>query len=121
GSATVTVNSPPLVTSNPTNRTVCAGSSGSFTATASGSPAPTVQWQASADGGATFTNIAGATSSTYTLTASLSDNGKQFRAQFANTCGTGFSSAASLTVIAAPSAAITTPAIVCGNSSGNIA
>jgi uncharacterized repeat protein (TIGR01451 family) len=121
GSATVTVNSAPLVTSNPTNRTVCAGSSVSFTGSASGSPTPGVQWQVSGDGGATFTNIAGATSSTYTFTASLSDNAKRFRAQFTNSCGTAFSSAAVLTVIAAPSAAITAAAIVCGNSSGNIA
>src|SRR5439155_25637205 len=54
-------------------------------------------------------------------TASLSDNGKRYRAQFTNSCGTAFSSAAALTVIAPPSAAITTPAIVCGNSSGNVA
>src|SRR5438093_6980382 len=43
-------------------RSVCAGSSVSFIASASGSPAPTVQWQVSADNGATFTDVPGATS-----------------------------------------------------------
>jgi hypothetical protein len=37
----------------------------SFTATASGTPSPTVQWQVSTDGGTTFSDIAGAISTTF--------------------------------------------------------
>jgi uncharacterized repeat protein (TIGR01451 family) len=121
GSAVVTLNSAPVVNANPSNKTVCAGSSVSFTAGANGTPAPVVQWQVSADGGATFTNLAGATSSTYTFTASLGDNLKRYRALFTNACGSALSGAASLTVNALPVATITTPPIVCANSTGNIA
>ncbi len=121
GSATVTINSSPAVTANPANKAVCAGSSVSFVASASGSPTPSAQWQVSLDGGATFTNVPGATSSTYTFTASLSDSGKRFRVLFTNPCGSALSSTASLVVNALPSAVITTAPIICANSTGNVA
>ena len=63
------------------------GDSVSFTAAASGVPTPTVQWQRSTDGGASFTNIAGATSTTYTFTAAAGDDGNQYRAVFTNVVG----------------------------------
>src|SRR5262249_26526061 len=57
---------PPSVTTNPSNQTVTYGvASVSFTAAASGSPAPTVQWQVSTGG--PFSDIPGATSTTYTI------------------------------------------------------
>jgi uncharacterized repeat protein (TIGR01451 family) len=121
GSATVTANSPPAVTANPANKAVCAGSSVSFSASAAGTPTPGVQWQVSLNGGATFTYVAGATSSTYSFTAALSDSGKSFRAVFTNACGTATSTAASLVVNALPSAAITADPVVCGGSTGNLA
>src|SRR5207245_8041739 len=62
--ATLTVNTAPSPTTNPVDTTVCAGALASFTAAASGSPAPTVQWQVSTDGGTIFTDIAGQTSTT---------------------------------------------------------
>src|SRR5262249_22169597 len=52
------------VVSSPSNTTVTSGQSASFSAAATGSPAPTVQWQVSSDGGATFTDVPGATSTT---------------------------------------------------------
>jgi uncharacterized repeat protein (TIGR01451 family) len=121
GSATVTINTAPAITTNPSNRTVCASNSVSFTSAASASPAATVQWQVSTDGGATFANIPGATSSTYTFTASLSDSGKNFRALFSNPCGSAVSSAAALVVNPLPSASITADSAVCGGSTGNAA
>jgi uncharacterized repeat protein (TIGR01451 family) len=121
GSAPVTVNAAPVVTGNPATKTVCAGSSVSFVASASGSPAPGAQWQVSLDGGATFTSAAGATSSTYTFTPSLSDSGKSFRVLFTNACGSALSSPASLVVNALPSAVITADPVVCAGSTGNIA
>jgi subtilisin-like proprotein convertase family protein len=51
----------------PATRTVCAGGSTTFTATANGGPI-TWQWQVSTNGGTTWTNISGATASTLTLT-----------------------------------------------------
>ena len=74
----------------------------SFTAAASGVPTPTVQWQRSTDGGASFTNIAGATSTTYTFTAALGDNGNKYRAVFSNVAGTATTTAATLNVGTAP-------------------
>ena len=99
--ATLTVNTAPVVTTSPTNQTVCAGSSVSFTAAASGSPAPTVQWQVNA--GAGWSDIAGATSTTLTFTTAAGDNGKQYRAVFHNSCSPdATTTAATLTVNTAP-------------------
>ena len=67
--ATLTVNFAPSVTTNPSDQTVSAGRRATFTAAASGNPTPTVQWQVSTDGGATFSNIAGATSTTLSFAA----------------------------------------------------
>jgi len=101
---------PPAVTTQPSDTSVAAGQSYSFTAAASGSPAPTVQWQVSTDGGSTFQNIAGATSNTVTGTAALSDSGKQFQAVYTNSTGTATSNAATLTVTAVAPQITTQPA-----------
>ena len=100
--ATLTVDFAPTVTTSPTSQTVNAGSSVTFTAAASGNPAATVQWAVSTDNGATFTNIAGATSTSYTFTTAASDNGKQFEAVFTDSVGSTTSTAATLTVDFAP-------------------
>jgi hypothetical protein len=105
--ALLTVNTAPAVTTNPTNQSVGSGQSVSFTASASGTPAPTVQWQVSTNGGVTFTNVAGATSATFTHSAPLSENGYQYRAVFTNACGTATTAAATLTVT--PSRSFTGP------------
>ena len=44
----------------------------------------TVQWEVSTDGGTTFTNISGATSTTYTFTATAAENGDEYQAVFTN-------------------------------------
>ncbi|MDQ1446859.1 MAG: large repetitive protein, partial [Acidimicrobiaceae bacterium] len=85
---TVNVNEAPAVTTNPADQTVNSGASVSFVAAASGFPAPTVQWQRSTNGGGSYTNIAGATSPTYTFTAASADNGNKYRAVFTNSSGT---------------------------------
>jgi len=96
----------PVVTSQPAGTTVPAGATYSFTAAASGSPAPTVQWLRSDDNGVTWTPVPGATSTTYTATAAAGDQGAQFEAVFTNTAGTATTSPATLTVTSAP--AVTT-------------
>src|SRR6266498_4022264 len=103
GTATTTA---AAVTTNPVDTTVCNGATATFTAAASGSPAPTVQWRVSSGG--PFSDIPGATSTTLMFTATTADNGKQYRAVFTNTCGTATTTAATLTVNASTSA--TTPA-----------
>lgn len=100
--ATLTVNTPPAVITQPGSLTVTAGQTASFTAAASGNPSPTVQWQVSSDGGTTWANISGAISATYSFTTSASDNGKQFRAVFTNLAGTATTNAGTLTVQTQP-------------------
>lgn len=100
--ATLTVNPVPVITTNPSSQSVNSGSMVSFTAATSDVPAPTVQWQVSTDGGATWSNISGATSTTLSFTATPSQNGNQYLAVFTNHCGTAMTTAATLTVTAIP-------------------
>jgi uncharacterized protein YkwD len=87
----------PMVTTQPSSQTIAGGSSVTFTAAASGTPAPTVQWQVSTSGGA-FTNIPGATSTTLSFTANASENGNQYQAVFTNSAGPATTDPATLTV-----------------------
>src|SRR5205807_1035403 len=82
------------ITTNPVSQAVNAGQTATFTAAATGSPAPAVQWQVSTNGGSTFANIAGATSTTLSFTASAGQNGNEYRAVFTNTAGTATTTAA---------------------------
>src|SRR5205814_1401943 len=88
------------VTTSPSNQTVTYGApSATFTAAASGSPAPTVQWQVNTGSG--FTNIGGATNTILTISnPTVAMSGSQYRAVFTNSCtpGTAPSTAATLTV-----------------------
>ena len=90
----------PSVTTHPQNTTVMAGATATFTAAATGTPAPTVQWQEYPSGGSAWADISGATSTTYTFTAEYSMTGNQYRAVFTNLGGSVQSNAATLTVTA---------------------
>ena len=89
--------SPPTVMSQPETVMLAGFSdSGSFTATADGSPLPAVQWQYSTDRRGRWTNISGATSTTLNFTAVPYLNyvfslGNAFRAVFTNAAGTAVS------------------------------
>jgi hypothetical protein len=86
----------PKITTQPTSQTVGLFATATFTAAASGSPTPTVQWQQSTNSGKTWTNISGATSTSYKVTA-LFNNGYEFRAVFTNSLGSATTNAAKLT------------------------
>ncbi|WP_406426857.1 immunoglobulin domain-containing protein [Streptomyces sp. NBC_01589] len=97
--ATLTVNTPPVITEQPEDRRVNPGGDATFTAAASGEPAPTVQWQRRSGDNAAWTDIPGATTGTYTLSkATRADNRSQYRAVFTNTAGTATTQTATLTV-----------------------
>ena len=113
-------NGTPSVLTNPVDVTACASSPVSFTASGTGSPSPSVQWQSKPNGGS-FANISGATNATLTFTANSSDNGTQYRAIFSNAVATVTTTAATLTVNILPSATITTASSVLANSTGNTA
>jgi hypothetical protein len=86
--ATLTVDFKPDVTTQPDSQTVAAGSAVTLHAAADGNPAPTVQWQVSTDGGKTYTNVSGATSTTLSFTAPSTAGTARYRAVFTNALGT---------------------------------
>ena len=87
----------PQITTQPANQSVTAGGTATFTAAASGTPTPTVQWQVSTDGGTSYSDIAGATSATLTLTAvTTAQNTNRYRAVFTNSAGGATTNAATL-------------------------
>ncbi|MEJ7627610.1 MAG: reprolysin-like metallopeptidase [Ferruginibacter sp.] len=95
----LTVNNPVVISTQPASTSVCLPASNvSFSVTATGT-ATTYQWQVSTNGGANFTDIAGATSATLNLTPAASLNGNQYRVVLNGTCTTGLiSGVATLTV-----------------------
>jgi alpha-tubulin suppressor-like RCC1 family protein len=107
--ATLTVNpDAPVVTLDPVNTTDNAGEPTSFTAAANGFPTPTVQWDVSTDGGATFAPISGATNDTLNLDPAPADNGNEYEAVFSNGVSPdATTTAATLTVnVLAPSVSL---------------
>ena len=102
-----TASQAPTITTHPASQTVGAGSPATFTVAASGTAPLSYQWQRNG------TDIAGATSSSYTIaSAQTGDNGARFRARVTNSAGSVTSNEATLTVTAnqLPTATITAPA-----------
>lgn len=87
----------PAITLQPQSQTVTVGQSVTFSAAASGCPAPTFTWQRSVDG-VIWTPIASAASSSYTFTPQASDNGAWFQVVASNCAGATQSAAAALSV-----------------------
>jgi hypothetical protein len=100
----------PVITVNPLNQSVYSGATATFTAAASGIPTPTVEWQVSVDGGATWINTA-VTTTTLSGMPNAFVNGWEFRAVFTNGGGSATTTAATLTVLPAVGPVITTQPI----------
>lgn len=88
----------PKVVRSPADRSAAPGDEVSLTAAAEGTPAPTVRWQVSTDGGDTWADADGATEPTYTFTARAEQDGHRFRAEFTNAAGTTRTAPVTLTV-----------------------
>lgn len=87
GLNTFQINSPPIITLHPGDKAVCAGDSVIFTATVSGSPTPSMQWQVKAPNDSIFGDIFGETQSTLVLrNVSSTLNRSQYRGAFSNSC-----------------------------------
>jgi hypothetical protein len=87
-----------IINTHPQNTIVCAASNVSFSVTASG-PVTGYQWQLSTDGGSTFNNISGATTTSLILNAvTQSQNANQYRCVVTGGCAPVNSNAAILTV-----------------------
>lgn len=110
-SATLTTNVTPTITTQPANVTACVGSPASFTVVTTGT-GTTYQWQVSTDGGLTWSNVAGGTS-TFTIAAvTAAQNGFRYRVIATNpTCATTVTSNgnATLTTVALPTVSISSP------------
>ena len=91
--------SAPVVTLSPTSQVVLSGTTATFTASASGSPSPSVQWSVSSNDGGSWSAINGATSSSYGVTSTEFDSGYEYEAVFTNAGGTATSAAAQLTFL----------------------
>jgi glucose/arabinose dehydrogenase len=86
----------PSITTQPVNQTVTEGQSATFSVAASGTSPLGYKWQRNG------VDIAGATSQSYTFTATLADQGAKFRAVVTNSFGSATSNEATLTVNALP-------------------
>ncbi len=87
----------PTITTPPANQTVTAGQTATFAVVAGGTAPLGFQWQKNG------ANIAGATAASYTTPVTVTaDSGSTFAVVVSNTVGTVTSSAATLTVNAAP-------------------
>jgi hypothetical protein len=99
--ATLTVNAAatvPAFTTQPASQTVAPGASATFSATASGSPTPTYQWNF--NGAA----ISGATSASYTISSAQAANAGSYTVKATNSAGSATSNSATLTVSAVATA-----------------
>ena len=96
--ATLTVDVPPSVTTQPVSRAVNLGQTATFSVAATGAGTLTYQWKKNG------TTISGATSASYTTPGTVaSDNGASFTATVTGTSGNVTSNAARLTVKGPPS------------------
>ena len=103
-SASGPTNVAPVITAQPANATVAAAQNATFTTSATGTPAPTYQWQRSTNGGSSWSNVSnnstysGATTTSLRVTATASLNGNRFRAVATNSVSSATSQSATLTV-----------------------
>ncbi|BDT68301.1 Ycf48-like protein [Comamonadaceae bacterium OS-1] len=96
-------NQAPTITSQPTDLTVTAPATATFTVAASGTPTPSYQWQVSTDRGSTYANINGAISASYSISpTTYADNNKRYRVLVSNVAGAQLVPGARLTVNPAP-------------------
>lgn len=99
----------PTITTQPANQTVYAGASASFSVIGDSTDTLTYQWQKKASGGS-FTDVSGATAATLSLTNVQAADAADYRVIVSNRGGSVTSSAATLTVVLAPSAPVATAA-----------
>jgi hypothetical protein len=95
--ATLTVNTPVAIGTQPAASTVCAGATATFSVAATGTTL-TYQWQYAATCAGTFTNLAGQTAATLSLANTTTANAGAYRVIVTGACGPVTSSCVLLTV-----------------------
>jgi hypothetical protein len=105
--ASLSVDEAPGINAQPDSMTVGIGSTASFAVIASGNPAPTYQWQASTNGGASWANlsdgggISGSSTATLNVVAStVALNGTEYECVVSNSQGSVTTAPATLNVTA---------------------
>lgn len=114
--ATLTINTFPVITAQPQNTTICEGGNVNFSVTATtGVGVLSYQWQISTNGGGTYSNIVGATSSSLALTqVTAGANSYRYRVVVTAGCGSVTSNVAILTVDTYPSITLgSIPTVAC--------
>lgn len=112
---TLTISIPVSITSHPASVSICDGAGTTFSVAITGS-ASSYQWQISTDGGATYSNISGATTANLNLASiPVGMNGYRYRCIVTGACGPVTSNAAVLTVNPYPVVTLTGlyPAVIC--------
>lgn len=90
--ATLTVNTPPTITTQPQSQTKMVGQSVTFTVAASGTTPLSYQWRKNGS------NISGATSTSYSIASVVTGDAGNYDCVVTNSCGSATSSVAVLTV-----------------------
>ena len=101
-SATLTVGTKPVITTQPTSKTAAAGTDVKFKVAATGATSYQWQYRKSASGTWYNSTSTGNKTATLTVTATEARNGFQFRCKVTNAAGTTNSSYAKLTVVTKP-------------------
>ncbi|MBI5858871.1 MAG: M36 family metallopeptidase [Sphingobacteriales bacterium] len=112
--ATLVVNTPLSITGQTGNTTTCESDPTTLSVTVTGTVTG-YQWQVSTDGGANYSNISGATSSTFSIASTpTSLNNNRYRCVISGACGNLTSVALLLTVIPLPTFTLgAIPSTVC--------
>ncbi len=100
----------PAITTQPQNQAIAAGNPITFTAAASGTPAPTYQWKK--DG----VNISGATGSSYSIVSVGATDAGSYVVIATNSAGSATSNSAALTVTVTASVQVTSETVTNGHS-----
>ena len=121
--ATLTVSNLATISTQPTNVNACIGGNATISVIASGSEL-VYQWQVSTDGGITYNDIAGATSSSFLINGVTNAyNNNKYRVQISNNCASNATSASATLLVSEP-ATITSQPIsqsICEGSNINFA
>jgi Immunoglobulin domain/Calx-beta domain len=93
----------PSINLQPTGTSATSGTNATFSAFATGVPAPTIQWMVNQNDGSGYQQISGANAPTLTVpSVTASQNGYTYEAVFTNASGSKTSNPATLTVTTAP-------------------
>ena len=100
--ATLTVTAKPVITTQPTSKTVSEGTTAKFTVKASGATAYQWYWRKNSSASWAKSTLSGNKSATLSVKATAARDGYQYRCRVSNANGYVYSKAATLTVLSKP-------------------